>query len=74
VVDRRKPAQQTARYINHACKPNAEPVISGDRIWIWSRKNIRPDEEITYDYGKEYFENLIKPRGCKCKKCAPAKI
>lgn len=25
----------TARYINHSCKPNAEAVISGGRIWIW---------------------------------------
>jgi SET domain-containing protein len=63
------PRSNTARYINHACKPNAEVVISGGRIWIWSRKNIRPDEEITYDYGKEYFDGVIEPLGCKCEKC-----
>jgi SET domain-containing protein len=59
----------TARYINHSCKPNAEAVISGGRIWIWSRKNIRPGEEITYDYGKDYFDGIIRPLGCKCEKC-----
>ena len=64
------PRTNTARYINHSCKPNAEPIISGGRIWIWSRKSIKPGEEITYDYGKEYFEGLIEPIGCKCKKCA----
>ncbi len=36
-----------ARYINHSCRPNAEPFISGRRVWIWSRRNIRVGEEIT---------------------------
>ena len=58
-----------ARYINHSCKPNAEAIISGTRIWIWSRKKIKPGDEITYDYGKEYFEGVIEPIGCKCEKC-----
>ena len=58
-----------ARYINHSCRPNAEAFISGRRVWIWSRRNIRVGEEITYDYGEEYFEGLIEPRGCKCDKC-----
>jgi SET domain-containing protein len=65
------PRSNTARYINHSCKPNAEAIISGGRVWIWSRKKIRPGEEITYDYGKEYFDDIIKPIGCKCEKCLP---
>jgi SET domain-containing protein len=58
-----------ARYINHSCKPNAEALISGRRVWIWSRKNIKAGEEIAYDYGKEYFDDIIKPMGCRCEKC-----
>ena len=58
-----------ARYINHSCRPNAEAFISGRRVWIWSRRNIRVGEEITYDYGDEYFEGILKPLGCKCAKC-----
>ena len=61
-----------ARYINHSCAPNAEAIISRDRVWIWSLKSIKPGEEIAYDYGKEYFEGIIKDIGCKCAKCAPA--
>ena len=61
-----------ARYINHSCRPNAEPFISGRRVWIWSRRNIRVGEEIVYDYGEEYFEGIIKPTGCKCEKCREA--
>jgi len=61
-----------ARYINHSCRPNAEAIISKGRIWIWSRRNIKPGEEINYDYGKEYFEGIIKDVGCRCGKCSAA--
>ena len=61
-----------ARYINHSCQPNAEALISRGRVWIWSRKNIRPGEEIVYDYGKEYFDGIIKDIGCRCEKCGSA--
>jgi|KBSSwiStaDraftv2_1062776.scaffolds.fasta_scaffold845522_1 SET domain-containing protein len=60
----------TARYINHSCQPNAETTVSNRRrVWIWARRDIKPGEEITYDYGKEYFEGIIEPIGCKCGKC-----
>ena len=62
-----------ARYINHSCRPNAEAIISRGRVWIWSRRAIKSGEEIAYDYGKEYFEGIIKQIGCRCIKCAPAK-
>ena len=63
------PRSNVARYINHSCKPNAEALISGRRVWIWSRKNIKPGDEIAYDYGKEYFDDIIRPMGCRCEKC-----
>jgi SET domain-containing protein len=67
------PRTNLARYINHSCRPNAEAFITGRRVWIWSKRNIRAGEEITYNYGREYFEDLIRPLGCKCAHCAPAK-
>jgi SET domain-containing protein len=60
-----------ARYINHSCGPNAEAIITRDRVWIWSKKAIQPGEEIAYHYGKEYFDGIIKDIGCKCARCAP---
>lgn len=63
------PRSNTARYINHSCRPNAEAIVSGRRVWIWSKKAIKAGEEITYHYGREYFDDHIKPVGCKCKKC-----
>jgi len=60
-----------ARYINHSCAPNAEAIITRNRVWIWSKKTIQPGEEISYHYGKEYFDGIIKDLGCKCARCAP---
>ncbi len=63
------PRSNPARYINHSCEPNAKAYRSGVRVWIWSIKDISAGEEITYDYGKKYFDDFIKPLGCKCEKC-----
>jgi SET domain-containing protein len=60
----------TARYINHSCRPNAEAWIEGKRIWIWSKRAIEPGEQITINYGKQYFDDYIKPVGCKCEPCS----
>ena len=66
-----------ARYINHSCDPNCEVEISeDDRIMISAIKKIEPGDELSYDYGDEYFDEFIRPAGCKCgtAKCrAPAK-
>lgn len=58
-----------ARYINHGCKPNCEPRIKNKRIFIYAIKNIQAGEELSYNYGKEYFDDFIKPIGCKCAHC-----
>ncbi len=63
------PRGNTARYINHSCAPNSEAFISGYRVWIWSKKSIKARAEITLDYGEEYFDDHIKPRGCQCAGC-----
>ena len=58
-----------ARYINHACRPNCEARTVGKRIWIYAKRNLRPGEELTYHYGKVYFDTFIKPNGCRCASC-----
>ena len=35
-----------ARFINHACEPNCEAVMEGDRIFIEAIKSIRVGEEL----------------------------
>jgi len=60
-----------ARYINRACKPNAESDVKPRKrkVVIRAIKNIEPGEEINYDYGTDYFKAYLKPIGCKCDAC-----
>lgn len=57
-----------ARYINHSCRPNCEPEIERGHIFIDAIRNIKPGEELSYDYGEEYFDEHIRPYGCRCVK------
>jgi SET domain-containing protein len=63
--------ENIARYINHACKPNAESDVRPRKrkVFIRAIKNIEPGEEISYDYGTDYFKAYLKPIGCKCAAC-----
>ncbi len=60
-----------ARYANHSCRPNADTITTTSKIWIIAKRKIKAGEEITYNYGKEYFNQFIKPNGCRCAKCQP---
>ena len=63
--------ENVARYINHACRPNAESDVKPRKrkVYIRAIKNIEPGEEINYDYGTDYFKAYLKPIGCKCDAC-----
>ncbi|MDR3548857.1 MAG: SET domain-containing protein [Candidatus Pacebacteria bacterium] len=63
----------TARYINFSHRPNCESEIHDACVFIFSKRNIKAGEELSYDYGKEFFDEHIKPKGCKCPKCLEAK-
>jgi uncharacterized protein len=57
-----------ARYVNHACRPNAEAQLVRGRMLFVARKRIRPGEEITIDYGEEHMQLYFR-EGCKCAEC-----
>jgi hypothetical protein len=63
--------ENVARYINHACRPNAESDVKPRKrkVIIRAIKNIEPGDEINYDYGTDYFKAYLKPIGCKCDAC-----
>jgi SET domain-containing protein len=63
------PRRNVARYANHSCNPNAEPVIWRGRVFIKSLRAIKPGEEIVYDYGIDYLRNVIGRSNCKCSRC-----
>jgi len=63
--------EHTARYINHSCRPNCRPEIDDaeEHIYIYAKRTIKPGEELTYDYGKEFWKTYIDIKGCRCEKC-----
>ena len=58
-------AYNTARLINHSCSPNCEVSGTGLKIWVYSIKNIKKGEELSYDYGFGYDQDY-KDYPCKC--------
>ena len=59
-----------ARYVNHSCRPNAEAVERrGPSIVYIARRKIKPGEEITVDYGRDYFDSFIGKSRCRCVRC-----
>ena len=55
-----------ARYINHSCDPDCEVEIDDGHLMIYAIKNIKKGEEISFDYGEEYYREFIKDAGCRC--------
>lgn len=62
--------ENTARYINHACEPNATADVDRRqrKVMIRAIRNIEPGEEITFHYGSGYFHTYLGP-SCKCDAC-----
>jgi uncharacterized protein len=58
-----------ARYANHSCNPNADTIAVKRRVFIIALRNIKPGEEITYDYGWDYLKNVIGLSNCNCGRC-----
>jgi uncharacterized protein len=65
--------ENVARYINHSCAPNCYPQLNEEetKVFIYAKRKIRPSEELTFNYGSDYFKRVIKPLGCRCSKCQP---
>jgi SET domain-containing protein len=38
------------RFINHSCDPNCETSVEDDRVFVHALRDVRPGEELTYDY------------------------
>jgi SET domain-containing protein len=65
----------SARWINHSCKPNCEADIEDGRVFIRSLRAIKAGDELFYDYGLVIDEPLTPklkaqyPCWCGAKKC-----
>ena len=52
-----------ARYVNHACNPNCYTEIFRHHIWIIASRDIKPGEELTYDYNTDGVAGIP----CQCR-------
>jgi len=74
----------SARWINHSCAPNCESILESaddenpkhDRVYIEAIRNIKPGEELAYNYlitlEEAHTARLKKIWECRCgaKKCS----
>lgn len=63
-----------ARYANHSCKPNCTVEIKRGKVFLFTKRAVKEGEELTYNYGKEYFDEFLKPKGCLCSSCRNERI
>lgn len=70
-------AGNTARWINHSCRPNCEAVLEENekdpkksKVFIEARRAIKAGDELTYDYGitldEPHTARLKKIWACRC--------
>ena len=58
-----------ARLINHSCAPNCEAKLEGGRIWLVAIRQIKPGEEVTFNYGFDLEDYLEYPCHCGAPGC-----
>ena len=58
-----------ARFLNHSCSPNCDAERMDGRIWIVARRQIRPGEEITFNYGYDLEHYREHPCCCGAAGC-----
>jgi SET domain-containing protein len=71
-----KARSNIARYINHSCIPNCYPELdeNEERIFIYAKRSIKSGEELTYNYGKYYYDTIMGPEKCRCPRCTSKRL
>ncbi|XP_072397895.1 histone-lysine N-methyltransferase EHMT2 [Diabrotica undecimpunctata] len=62
------------RFINHSCNPNLHPVkvfvdhqdVRFPRIAFFALRDIRAEEELSFDYGRKFWIAKYKSFSCQC--------
>ncbi|MCX7135734.1 MAG: SET domain-containing protein-lysine N-methyltransferase [Proteobacteria bacterium] len=60
----------SARWINHSCHPNCEPMEEGNRLYIEAIRNIKAGDELSYEYNlvieDRYTPAIKRLYACRC--------
>ena len=57
-----------SKFGNHSCEPNISIVRENKQIFFVAKRNIKRDEELSYDYSFSKDEEVV-PCNCGTKKC-----
>ena len=63
------PRSNVARYFFFNDTATTEIYTYGGRVFIRAIRKIKPDQEITYDYGTDYLKYVIGRSRCQCTRC-----
>lgn len=58
-----------AEFVNHSCDPNLQPIFYGKRLYYKSLRPIKKGEELTIDYGDDYWGEDSSCCTCGTQKC-----
>ncbi|MFA6304215.1 MAG: SET domain-containing protein-lysine N-methyltransferase [Patescibacteria group bacterium] len=63
--------ENLARHINHSCEPNCFYQYIDGHIWIVAKRDIKEDEELTFNYGFDFDleDYFLYPCKCGSAKC-----
>ena len=69
----------TAMFMNHCCEPNCETEERDGRIFVIALRDIRPGEELTYEYNLYDSDDMAQDCYCGTPSCrgtmfAPAEV
>ena len=60
----------SARWINHSCHPNCEPVEEDNRLYIHAIRDIKAGAELSYEYNlvieDRYTPAIKRLYACRC--------
>jgi len=54
-----------AMFLNHSCAPNCETITVGNRVYIRATRDIKPGEELLYEYNL-YDSDEDEDATCYC--------
>ena len=57
------------RHTNHSCDPSAWVLYEGQGAWLVARRDLRPGDEITCDYGINVTGGSTWPCRCGAARC-----
>ena len=62
------PSEHVSDFVNHSCCPNTAVHVVDDRAFLFTLRNLRRGEEITFDYSTTMAEEHWE-MNCSCGSC-----